>query len=203
MKMKNLRAFLFVLFVAQGLFSCSSREYFQFTGTNPEAHNKVKAKLAAAPAAQVNPEAGIPVEAGPAVSAALPGMMADAGTQATAQAARKATPKAQSPVIASHVSQPVAPVVTDQQLAQAREKIASMSKAERKDLKKDLRQVIGNEMQADSSKILLIILAILIPPLAVGLKEGIGNRFWISLLLTLLFFIPGVIYALLVVTDSI
>jgi uncharacterized membrane protein YqaE (UPF0057 family) len=37
----------------------------------------------------------------------------------------------------------------------------------------------------------------------VFLHEGINNRFWISLLLTILFFIPGVIYALLVVTDSI
>ncbi|ALJ01095.1 hydrogenase expression protein [Rufibacter tibetensis] len=48
-----------------------------------------------------------------------------------------------------------------------------------------------------------IILAILIPPLAVFLHEGLGSRFWISLLLTLLFIIPGIVYALLVVTDTI
>nr|WP_225840855.1 YqaE/Pmp3 family membrane protein [Rufibacter glacialis] len=49
----------------------------------------------------------------------------------------------------------------------------------------------------------MIVLAILLPPLAVFLHEGLGSRFWISILLTLLFFIPGVIFALLVVTDSI
>lgn len=49
------------------------------------------------------------------------------------------------------------------------------------------------------SEILLIILAILIPPLAVGLFEGITTRFWIDLLLTFLFYLPGMIYALLIV----
>ncbi|MEO5572391.1 MAG: YqaE/Pmp3 family membrane protein [Bacteroidia bacterium] len=44
-----------------------------------------------------------------------------------------------------------------------------------------------------------MVLCILLPPLAVGLKYGIVDKFWISLLLTLLFWIPGVIYALLVV----
>ncbi|KAA6432600.1 YqaE/Pmp3 family membrane protein [Rufibacter glacialis] len=53
------------------------------------------------------------------------------------------------------------------------------------------------------SDIVMIVLAILLPPLAVFLHEGLGSRFWISILLTLLFFIPGVIFALLVVTDSI
>ncbi|RYD70574.1 MAG: YqaE/Pmp3 family membrane protein [Sphingobacteriales bacterium] len=50
----------------------------------------------------------------------------------------------------------------------------------------------------------MIILAILLPPLAVYLHQGeINKKFWISLLLTLLFFIPGVIYALLVVTGEV
>ncbi len=49
------------------------------------------------------------------------------------------------------------------------------------------------------NKILLIIAAILLPPLAVGLKSGIGKTFVINLILTLIFFIPGVIHALLVV----
>ncbi|MBK9570178.1 MAG: YqaE/Pmp3 family membrane protein [Chitinophagaceae bacterium] len=47
---------------------------------------------------------------------------------------------------------------------------------------------------------LLVILALLLPPLAVYLHEGVINkRFWISLLLTILFFVPGVIYALIVI----
>nr|WP_246597081.1 YqaE/Pmp3 family membrane protein [Pontibacter aydingkolensis] len=48
-----------------------------------------------------------------------------------------------------------------------------------------------------------IVLAIFIPPLAVFLHDGIGTSFWINIILTLLFFIPGIIHALLVVTDSI
>jgi uncharacterized membrane protein YqaE (UPF0057 family) len=47
---------------------------------------------------------------------------------------------------------------------------------------------------------LLIVLCILLPPLAVFLKYGIGTEFWISLILTLIFWLPGVIYALIVVT---
>ncbi|NEN22614.1 YqaE/Pmp3 family membrane protein [Cryomorpha ignava] len=47
--------------------------------------------------------------------------------------------------------------------------------------------------------VLYIILAIILPPLAVGLLYGIGTEFLISLVLTLLFFLPGVIYALIMV----
>lgn len=51
-----------------------------------------------------------------------------------------------------------------------------------------------------TNQLLLIILAIILPPLAVYLHEGVINsKFWLDLLLTLLFFIPGVIYALIVV----
>lgn len=44
--------------------------------------------------------------------------------------------------------------------------------------------------------ILQIILAILLPPVAVALKSGLGKDFVINLILTLLFFLPGVIHAL-------
>jgi uncharacterized membrane protein YqaE (UPF0057 family)/outer membrane biosynthesis protein TonB len=56
----------------------------------------------------------------------------------------------------------------------------------------------GNSL-ADEMLLLAIIFAILIPPLGVAIYEGITTRFWISLLLTILFFVPGMIYALLVV----
>ena len=56
----------------------------------------------------------------------------------------------------------------------------------------------GNE--PSTNQVLLVILAILLPPLAVYLHEGeINNKFWLDLILTLLFFLPGVIYALIVV----
>uniref|UniRef100_A0A8I6WMN6 Uncharacterized protein n=2 Tax=Hordeum vulgare subsp. vulgare TaxID=112509 RepID=A0A8I6WMN6_HORVV len=43
-----------------------------------------------------------------------------------------------------------------------------------------------------------ILLAILLPPVGVFLRYGIGMEFWICLLLTLLGYIPGIIYAIFV-----
>lgn len=55
-------------------------------------------------------------------------------------------------------------------------------------------------MEPSTNTLLLVILALLLPPLAVYLHEGeLNSRVWISLILTLLFFIPGVIYALIVI----
>lgn len=45
--------------------------------------------------------------------------------------------------------------------------------------------------------VLLVILAIILPPLAVLLVDGIGLSFLLSILLTLLFWLPGIIYALI------
>ena len=54
-----------------------------------------------------------------------------------------------------------------------------------------------------ASTVVQVIFAILIPPLGVFLHEGeINSRFWIDLLLTLLFYVPGMIYALVVVLGS-
>ena len=50
------------------------------------------------------------------------------------------------------------------------------------------------------NKLLLIILAILIPPLAVGLKNGIGKDLVINIILCFVFFIPGLVHALWIVT---
>jgi len=47
--------------------------------------------------------------------------------------------------------------------------------------------------------VVIVLCAILIPPLGVGLMYGINSYFWIDLLLTLLFFFPGMIFALIVV----
>lgn len=52
--------------------------------------------------------------------------------------------------------------------------------------------------------VVLVILALLIPPLAVYLHQGSWNDMcWISLLLTILFWIPGVIFAFLIILDII
>jgi uncharacterized membrane protein YqaE (UPF0057 family) len=44
--------------------------------------------------------------------------------------------------------------------------------------------------------VILVLLAIFIPPLAVLLVDGLKLPFWLDLLLTLLFILPGIIYAL-------
>ena len=50
--------------------------------------------------------------------------------------------------------------------------------------------------------ILRIVLAIILPPLAVFLTVGLGLHFWINILLTLLGVIPGMIHALWVIVKK-
>ena len=71
-----------------------------------------------------------------------------------------------------------------------------------KEAKSELKKIKAEKEAGEPStnQVLLVILAILLPPLAVYLHEGeINNKFWLDLILTLLFFLPGVIYALIVV----
>lgn len=72
-------------------------------------------------------------------------------------------------------------------------------KAVKKELK-DFKKMKKAGKEPKASEVVLVILAILLPPLAVYLHQGeINNKFWISLLLTLLLWLPGIIYALLVI----
>lgn len=79
-------------------------------------------------------------------------------------------------------------------------------KAKIKEVKKEIKafkaaRKANNEPSTNT--LLLVILAILLPPLAVYLHQGeINSKFWISLLLTLLFWLPGVIYALIVILGN-
>ena len=50
--------------------------------------------------------------------------------------------------------------------------------------------------------ILRIILAIILPPVAVFMTVGLGMHFWINILLTLLGGIPGMIHALWVIVKK-
>ncbi len=52
----------------------------------------------------------------------------------------------------------------------------------------------------DTNKLLLVVIAILLPPVAVFLKSGVGKDLFINIVLCLLFFIPGLLHALWVVT---
>ena len=50
------------------------------------------------------------------------------------------------------------------------------------------------------NKLVLIIVAIFLPPVAVFLKKGVGKDLVINILLTLLVFFPGMVHALWLVT---
>jgi uncharacterized membrane protein YqaE (UPF0057 family) len=45
-------------------------------------------------------------------------------------------------------------------------------------------------------KLLIVIVAILLPPLAVFLNNGAGKDLLINILLCLLFYVPGILHAL-------
>lgn len=76
-----------------------------------------------------------------------------------------------------------------------------LSRQERKsrinDAKAAIKQYHPNN-ERDTDTFIQVVLAILLPPLAVYLHEQeFRQKFWISLLLTLLFWFPGVVYALI------
>lgn len=122
-----------------------------------------------------------------------------------------------TPSMSAIVSEPVTPALgstvpdNENNVSSALNEFKSLSRKERKSRIKEVKKM-ASQYKADKQSgkasddriILLAILAILLPPLAVYLKEEeINTKFWISLILTLLFWVPGVIYALLVVFDVI
>lgn len=47
-------------------------------------------------------------------------------------------------------------------------------------------------------EVLTLIATILLPPLGVALKKGLSSDFWINLVLTLIFYVPGLIHGIYV-----
>ncbi|AHM60511.1 hypothetical protein D770_11270 [Flammeovirgaceae bacterium 311] len=45
-----------------------------------------------------------------------------------------------------------------------------------------------------------IILAIFFPPLAVGMRYGLGGKFFVNVLLTIIGIVPGIIHAFVVLS---
>jgi uncharacterized membrane protein YqaE (UPF0057 family) len=98
-------------------------------------------------------------------------------------------------------------LLDDAVVMDAMKEFKSLSRVDRKmrmnevkSLLKEYKAQKAAKAEPSTNTILLAILAILLPPLAVYLHEGsINGKFWLSLLLTLCFWIPGVIYALIVV----
>ncbi|MFK7921999.1 MAG: YqaE/Pmp3 family membrane protein [Bacteroidia bacterium] len=82
---------------------------------------------------------------------------------------------------------------------------ADMSRAEKRELRKELRQATREARQGrPTAETIAIICAILIPPLGVYLHQGkeITTDFWVTLALWILTaWIGGAIYALIVVLD--
>lgn len=73
----------------------------------------------------------------------------------------------------------------------------------KKEVKKEIKAIKkATKSNADTNTLLLVIIAILLPPLAVALVRGIGGAFILNIILTLLFYIPGLIHALIIVLDD-
>jgi uncharacterized membrane protein YqaE (UPF0057 family) len=109
-----------------------------------------------------------------------------------------------TPTNYSNPAEKTAPIPTVKELMNSFNSLSRKEKKERfREVKKELKEykkLKKSGAEPSTNEVLLVILAILLPPLAVYLHQGeINSKFWISLLLTLLFWIPGVIYALLVI----
>lgn len=98
-------------------------------------------------------------------------------------------------------------VLNDVIVEDALREFKSLTRAERKtrmkEVKKMLREYKATKKaggDVSTNQVLLGILCVILPPLAVGLHQGeLNGKFWLSVLLTLLFWLPGIIYALIVV----
>lgn len=201
MKIKSLLNLVFVLIAAQLMFACSSAKYYEFAGHKQAPYHDMKKP---ATEKDVAPEISMS-EVALAAAAEEAAEKAVEEPVLEASAATLAKPAAPAPKVT-----PIAPIVEEEvtmteaeAMAMAKERIANMTKAEKKEFKKEVREALKQDRRGGGVSIVKIILAVLLPPLAVFLHSGIGTQFWISLILTLLFWIPGVIYALLVVTDTI
>ncbi len=61
------------------------------------------------------------------------------------------------------------------------------------------KQVVNKLTHLSASGVLMVILALIAPPLAVVIKTGLSTQFWINVILTILGFVPGQLHALWVV----
>jgi uncharacterized membrane protein YqaE (UPF0057 family) len=54
-------------------------------------------------------------------------------------------------------------------------------------------------MKKEDKDLVALILAVLLPPLGVAIKEGIGLQLILNIILTFLAYIPGVVHALYII----
>lgn len=51
-------------------------------------------------------------------------------------------------------------------------------------------------------ELIKIIIAIICPPVGVFLQVGFGKHFWLNILLTIFFYIPGIVHAIWVIAKN-
>ncbi|MCB0555266.1 MAG: YqaE/Pmp3 family membrane protein [Phaeodactylibacter sp.] len=92
--------------------------------------------------------------------------------------------------------------------ALSKKELRKQERKEKRETRRQFRQQIkewfkGMRDTMSDSLLLLVIVTILLPPLGMYLYEGAAtNRFWISLVLWLLFYVPGLIYTLYVILSE-
>lgn len=208
MKQTNYLSFLLSLMVVAVMASCSSTQYAaHFAPSKYDAHAQKKKEQVHQNVLASQDEA--PVEAVEEIAARSGA--ADVRSDAVPRAATLKN-------LITEAEMPDVNELTARQqkiLAETRERLKNMTRQEKRELRRQVRNINLAEYtknlpayenmgidasQQTASRLLVIITTIFIPPLGVFLHEGgITNRFWISLLLTLLLFVPGLIYSLIVV----
>ncbi|WP_234462449.1 YqaE/Pmp3 family membrane protein [Adhaeribacter terrigena] len=191
MKKNNLLYLLAVTIVGQLFFSCNTARQYEFSGRSQGYHSeKALAKTESQPE-QVVLNQEIAAEETP--------------ENLTASATPEIAPTAVQPQV--NFQEKALEIKAPEAAPRLNSELTRTDKKELKSaLKKLKKQAAAGNQEAlqPTINIVELIFAIILPPVGVLLHEGgLNGRFWISLLLTLLFFFPGMIYAILVVTDTI
>jgi uncharacterized membrane protein YqaE (UPF0057 family) len=106
----------------------------------------------------------------------------------------------------AHSADPKTSVIVNEAVSEFK----NLSKTEKKERVSKVKAAIqqykaklNHGEKLNDNRLLAIIFAVLIPPVGVVLYENnVTTKFWISLLLSFIFYLPGMIYSLLVVTDN-
>jgi uncharacterized membrane protein YqaE (UPF0057 family) len=63
-------------------------------------------------------------------------------------------------------------------------------------------ELVEGDPSSMLSEIFYIVLTVLFPPLAVFLRVGFGVQFWLSLLLTILGYVPGLVHGIWIMAQT-
>ena len=221
--MKHLNFFIFLvsLAVISSLSSCSSTKYgahFQASKYHPHVPEKAEKAVEKAP---------VPEEV-PVQISDLVGEPAGAGEIESHASSPVASVK-EVPVVKKFPKEEDLTARQEQAIREVKERLQNMSRQEKKEIRRQVRKLrisdyvknlpasekeLNDLQQEGEVNLVALILAIFIPPLGVFIDQGVNNKFWISLVLTILgvtsfLFIPAigllpaVVYSVLVVLNFI